>query len=51
MIREVLALLLVTAGMTEVLSAKHKYYLPTCKETPFCNRNLHLQKEFTGQAA
>ena len=23
------------------------YSLPSCQQTPFCNRNLHLNQEFT----
>ena len=33
-------------GFAESLSTPKEYKLPSCQETPFCNRNIHLQKEF-----
>jgi hypothetical protein len=37
-------------GFAEILSTPKEYKLPSCQETPFCNRNIHLQNEFKATA-
>ncbi len=58
MLSKIASAALIAVGYVSAESSKHgagrfgtlegvTYSLPTCQQTPFCNRNLHLNREFT----